>query len=220
MEQTHKHRNNLIGFLIIILFSFNVFAAEDAPVVGRGESPETETGKEAAGKYMKRSQRSQMGSDDHYLTLHAGAFVSSTAYEWGSGGQQKDPGRSNFGVTYRMGEWIHTLDLLFRADFTFYDLPTEQPFKMTLIPLFVFPDSASRFPLYFGGGIGPGIFFKQTSGSSAVSLDYQLVAGARFFDLYQNMGVFIETGLKNHLHLLSSGQFNGVFVAIGGVFAF
>jgi hypothetical protein len=47
-----------------------------------------------------------------------------------------------------------------------------------------------------------------------------LVAGARFLNVIDTMGFMIETGLKNHIHLLSDGQFNGVFVNVGTVFTF
>jgi hypothetical protein len=83
-----------------------------------------------------------------------------------------------------------------------------------------FPDANSRFPLYFGGGAGLGVFFKQLENESALSFDYQLVAGARFFDLIDNFGLMIETGMKNHILLFSDGQFNGVFLTVGGVFNF
>lgn len=84
----------------------------------------------------------------------------------------------------------------------------------------MFPDASSKFPLYFGVGAGLGVFVKQLSGESAMSLDYQVLAGARFFDLFNNAGFFLEAGLKNHMHMLSDGQFNGTFVAAGSVFTF
>jgi hypothetical protein len=51
-------------------------------------------------------------------------------------------------------------------------------------------------------------------------LDYQLIAGARFFDVFENAGFFIESGLKNHLQLWDQGQFNGTFLSAGAVFTF
>jgi hypothetical protein len=68
--------------------------------------------------------------------------------------------------------------------------------------------------------VGPGIFFKQASQESSLSLDYELVAGARLFDMVENTGFFLEFGLKNHLLLLSDGQFNGVYLAGGALFTF
>ena len=59
-----------------------------------------------------------------------------------------------------------------------------------------------------------------SEGESSLSLDYQLIAGARIFDVFENTGFLIETGMKNHVHLLSDGQFNGVFLTVGSVFTF
>jgi hypothetical protein len=61
---------------------------------------------------------------------------------------------------------------------------------------------------------------KQIADESILALDYSLVAGARFLNVIDTMGFMIETGLKNHIHLLSDGQFNGVFVNVGTVFTF
>ena len=112
------------------------------------------------------------------------------------------------------------MDLSIRADFNEYATSGEKPMKMSLMPLITFPESAAKFPLYFGIGAGFGVFFRQIQGESAVTFDYQLVAGARFFDIYENTGFFIETGLKNHLQLMSNGQYNGTFLSAGAVFTF
>lgn len=189
-------------------------------------------GTKAAAKYFeskpnKSASSSSADSDrSHFLALHLGLFLSSDAYKWGvdHNGQNSDhandPGKLSLGVTYRMGEWTDSMDLNLRVDFQTYELFRDKPFKMSVMPLITFPDSSSQFPLYFGGGIGPGIFFKQVSQESSLSIDYQLLAGARLFDLIENTGFFLEFGLKNHLLLLSDGQFNGVFLAGGAIFTF
>jgi hypothetical protein len=74
--------------------------------------------------------------------------------------------------------------------------------------------------LYFGAGAGLGIFVKQLPSESQLALDYQLIGGARFLDVFDNVGIIVEAGLKNHLMLDFSGQYNGVFVNAGAVFAF
>ncbi|HEX4923769.1 MAG TPA: hypothetical protein VFV50_06775, partial [Bdellovibrionales bacterium] len=58
------------------------------------------------------------------------------------------------------------------------------------------------------------------SQESALAIDYQLIGGVRLFDVFENTGFSFEMGLKNHLHLLSDGQFNGVFAAAGVIFTF
>lgn len=194
----------------------SVSVAEDAPRVGRA----------AAAKYFQSSDSGERrpaqsrGSIDHYLALHIGKYMGSQSYEW-YGKSKKDVGQFTGGVTYRVDEWNGQLDWNIRLDFQEFDVGgDEKPLKFSILPLLTFPEANSKFPLYFGVGVGPGIFFKQVSGESSVSLDYQLVAGARFFDVADNVGFFIESGLKNHLHLLTSGQLNGTFLTGGALFTF
>ncbi|MGE3975782.1 MAG: hypothetical protein AB7F59_14750 [Bdellovibrionales bacterium] len=194
-------------------------------VVTDDVTPRKQVGEKAASKYFTRKESARASSSSssdraHFLALHIGTFVDSDSYKWGVSDHVEDNGKLNMGLTYRMGQWSDTMDMHLRVDFISYDLPEAKPLKMSVIPLFLFPDADSEFPLYFGAGIGPGIFFKQVAQESSLTLDYQLVAGARAFDLIENTGFFIETGLKNHLNLLSDGQFNGVFIAGGAMFTF
>lgn len=219
----------LLPFLIVFL-GFQFFAqADEAPRVGRG----------AAAKYFEKrspdaseeeetnnapATKSTSGSDSaHYLAIHYGKMMSSTSYEWGTPSKQTDVGDFTAGLTYRIGEWHNSMDLDLRIDFIQYKVDGEgeqKPLKMSILPLITFPDAASKFPLYFGFGIGPGVFFRQTDHEASLSLDYQLIAGARFFDVFENAGFFIESGLKNHLQLWDQGQFNGTFLSAGAVFTF
>ena len=57
-------------------------------------------------------------------------------------------------------------------------------------------------------------------GESFLAVQYQLVAGARLFNVVGQTGFFIESGLKNHINLLSDGQFNGYFLTVGTIFTF
>lgn len=205
-------------FLSVILplltLSSLAFAQDSQPVVGR----------DAAARYFQKrevSQASGAGSaGDHFLAIHYGRYMSSQSYDWSPAGTEEDVGSNQFGVTYRVGEWVNSMDLNLRLDYNEYDLGGMNPSKLSFMPLITFPDANSRFPLYFGAGVGLGVFFKQIDGKSALSLDYQLVAGARFFNVFENTGFFVEAGLKNHLHILSSGQLNGTFLSGGLVFTF
>lgn len=192
-------------------------------------------GRQAAAKYMapKRpdeastenesesySTRAPAAASDHYLAIHVGSFVNDNAYKWGAPDNQTNVGRYNFGVTYRFGEWVNSMDLLFRFDVSKINLAEGGVTKFSILPVITFPDASSRFPLYFGAGVGLGVFGTQIAGESALSIDYQLLAGARFFNLWGQTGLFVEGGIKNHIFLLSDGQFNGTFIATGLVFAF
>ena len=194
------------------------------------------TGRRAAEKYMApRGGRAQSqtqnqqssgylpsgsGPDSHYLAVHLGLMMSDNAYKWGQFDSAPNVGKWNFGVTYRMGEWVNSMDLNARIDVQRYQLPDGQATKISFLPLITFPDASSKFPLYFGVGAGLGLFAAQIANESALSLDYQIIAGARFFDVYNNAGFFVEAGMKNSAFLLSDGQFNGLFAAIGSVFTF
>ncbi len=185
-------------------------------------------GRNAAEKYMgvKPNGRSpssnSIGADTHYLAVHLGTFVDDSAYNWAQSGEANDVGSLSAGVTYRIGEWTNSMDLLFRGDFNSYAVGSKgRLVKLSLLfPTIIFPDAASGFPLYFGAAVGLGVFFKQAEDESALSFDYQILGGVRFFDVFENTGFFFETGMKNHINLLSDGQFNGVFVSVGSVFTF
>ncbi|NJL25509.1 MAG: hypothetical protein HC902_10290 [Calothrix sp. SM1_5_4] len=153
------------------------------------------------------------------MAIHAGGFFTSQGYKWGKG-DQDDIGKLNVGVDYRLGEWVNSADLSLRIDYATFELNENNARKLSIGPIVSFPDVNSQFPLYFGGGIGAGFFVKQLSNESAVALDYSLFAGARFLNVIEQMGFMVEAGIKNHLHLFSDGQFNGVYVNLGTVFAF
>lgn len=198
-----------------------VLALSSSPVLANGAP---KVGREAAAKYFTpggEERRQPAASDsDHYLALHFGRYTASQSWEWNGRGRTDDIGASTVGLTYRLQEWSGTTDFAIRVDFNEYEIGGEKPLKMSLLPIILFPDATSRFPLYFGAGAGLGIFFKQLRDESPISFDYQLVAGARFFNVFENTGFFIESGLKNFVQLTSSGQMNGVFLSAGAVFTF
>ncbi len=186
------------------------------------EANAQEVGREAAGTYFAKGNRAAaaVSDQDHFLAIHAGQFMESTSWEWGQHERAEKTGNYSVGVTYRVEKYTSLIDLNIRIEANEYDVVGEKPFKLSFMPVLTFPEAASKFPLYFGAGAGGGVFFRQVKDESFISFDYQLLLGARFFDIYENAGFFIETGLKNHLLLTSSGQFNGVFLSAGAVFTF
>lgn len=210
--------------------SAQMVEVQDAPVQDAPASKAPATGKKKAGSYFQTRQQAKAGetarapaaevaAGSHVMMIHAGSFFSDQGYNWGRG-KQDDIGKFNAGVTYRFGEWVNSMDFSMRFEYTTYSLDEGAARKLSFIPVLTFPDAASGFPLYFGAGIGPGFFIKQLPKESAVALDYQLFAGARFLNLIDQVGFMVETGLKNHLQLFSDGQFNGVYVNVGAVFTF
>lgn len=207
-------------FLIwLSLLMLGAFSAEAAP--------QQNVGKKAADQYFKkrkkaaqtRVRRPSAASKARYMALHLGAYVNEDTYKWGEKGNN-DVGQLMGGVTYRVGEWTNSMDLLFRGDVMSFEVDDANPVKLSLMPMITFPDARSEFPLYFGAGAGIGVFFKQARGESSLSFDYQVVAGGRFFNVFDDIGLTFEAGVKNSILLFSDGQHNGVFTAVGTVFQF
>ncbi|MGE4133011.1 MAG: hypothetical protein AB7F86_15325 [Bdellovibrionales bacterium] len=190
------------------------------------DAPTEEVGKEKAQDYFKArkttkatSSSTEPGATPRFLMVHLGGYFSDQGYKWGDG-DQSNLGRLNAGVTYRMGEWVNSMDFSMRIDYSGYSLEEGDARKLSFGGIITFPDANANFPLYFGIGLGMGFFIKQVNEESALALDYSVLAGARFRDIIGKTGFMVESGLKNHLHLLSDGQFNGVYVNVGCVWAF
>lgn len=221
---------NLVVLAVLTMFSITSPAQRTEVDEGGSTKVESTTvppqeAEKEAQKYFRKSSEdspssSRISSDDHYLALHLGAFVSSDVYSWGDAAHDSGNGRLSAGLTYRMAPLSALADWALRADFMGFELNEGRAVMLGLLPVIMFPESSSYFPLYFGFGAGPGIFFQQVHGESFLAVHYQLIAGARLFNLMGQTGFFIETGMKNHILLLSDGQFNGFFLTIGTIFTF
>jgi len=209
----------MISFLAAASLFFNSasWGAESAPLVGNRVG----TGKGAAAKYLAKEPEapSRSASDNGMLMLQVGPFTDSVSYAWKGSDKRTKVGSATYGVTYLFDQW-NSIDVNFRGEFTEYKIDDQQLLKLSLMPLWTFPMWESHFPLYFGLGAGLGIFFKQVESESNLAFDYQLVLGVRVPELLQNAGFAMEFGMKNHLHLLSDGQFNGTTLTVGTVFTF
>lgn len=207
----------LLSFYLILLGSCGTH-----PIFAE-EGPSLPTGKEAADKFFVKRKKAQRAPSSagapRYLAIQMGFFSDEETYNWGKE-KKKDVSELIVGITYRLGEWTQSMDLALRADFVSFEVDDKNPLKLSLMPIVTFPDAKSGFPLYFGGGAGAGIFFKQARNESAISFDYQILAGVRFLDLLDSTGFIFEVGLKNQLFLLSDGQHNGVYGTLGAVFTF
>lgn len=189
-----------------------------------------QVGRDAAAKYFETEQqnrkeenypeyaRSQRGS--HNLLLGLTKFTDSKAWAWGGKGKEESVGEYSLGVTYGVDRLSDTMDWALRVEYSQFKPREKKATQLGFSALLTFPQADSRFPLYFGAGVGAGFFFTQLDSESSTALNYQLLLGARFFDVYKNTGFFIETGLKNHLHIASDGQFNGTYVTLGATFTF
>ncbi|MCB9026718.1 MAG: hypothetical protein H6625_10400 [Bdellovibrionaceae bacterium] len=208
-----------------ILFFIYIFGSCGVHPIFAEESPAPPTGKKTADKFFIKRQESNEDRKTsatgapRYLAIQFGFFTDEETYKWGKS-NKNDVGKLISGITYRIGEWTDSMDLAIRADFVSYEIDDKNPLKISLMPIVTFPDAKSGFPLYFGAGAGLGVFFKQARDESSLSFDYQILAGARFFNIISSMGLIFEFGLKNQLLLLSDGQHNGVYGTLGAVFTF
>lgn len=213
MRKFELSKQAILLILLTVIQAPSPSWGQDQPRVGR----------EAAAKYFQKSSPSENpgygARGDHYMSFHVGRMMSNQSYEWGGSGKKENVGKDSVGFTYRFSEW-HLSDLGVRVDYNTYEVNNTLLSKLSIMPIITFPEAASMFPIYFGVGGGIGVFFKQLEGESALSLDYQLVAGARFLNVFENTGFFLESGLKNHIQLLSSGQLNGTYLTTGAVFTF
>lgn len=211
-------------FLVCGVFPWQSFAqrilVEDNVGASTSSSIEkgTKVGRAAAQKYFIKEDSSSGVVNTRLLSLHIGGYLRSKAYQWGDRASDESIGVQTTGVTYKIGEWPQTMDLNLRIDYMQFEVGRSRPIKVSFLSMMTFPDSATGFPLYFGAGIGPGIFLSQMLGESVLSLDYQLIFGVRWTDIWRNSGFFIESGIKDHLHVLSDGQFTSQFLTAGAVF--
>ncbi len=199
-----------------------------APVENEVSEPK-QTGKNAAAKYFSPDKKRSAASDssisrpiqsDHYLAIHLGSYMTSQSYLLASN-SEADIGKFNGGISYRFGEWTNSGDFLLRLDLDSLETAAgKRATKMGILAAVSFPDATSGFPFYFGGGIGPGVFFKQLDSESAITLEYQIFLGLRFMNVIESTGFFIEAGLKNFVNVLSDGQHNGSTFGGGAVFTF
>lgn len=202
--------------IFIALCVLSIHSRAEKILVEEKKTPEV--GRQAAQKYFTKTQV-ESPNQSRILSLHAGGYINSKSYEWGKKGVSEKTGYQTLGVTYKIGEWARAMDLSMRVDYLQYSFLQKNPIKLSVLPMFTFPDSASNFPLYFGGGLGAGVFLSQLERESNLALDYQLIFGFRLQDIWGRSGFFIESGIKDHVHLLSDGQFTGQFLVAGAVFS-
>lgn len=208
----------------IFVFIFGSLTFADAPKVGRKAAERYFQGERAADKRNVAtdggSRSSSRGASDHYMALGFGTFSESTAYNWGQNGKEEKVGKWGVDLTYRFVEQEYLFDQALKVSYNEFEPAAESVNKLSFLYAVTLPEAGSKFPLYFGAAGGLGAYLKQISQESLLSFDYQLYLGLRVFDVFDGMGLYIEGGLRNHMHLTSDGQFNGTFLSLGSIFVF
>ena len=198
------------GVILLIIFLMGPLAGAQ-PIVG----------KKAAMKYFQPRSKSSVarrpalaGPHDKQLALSAGAYFKGKSYEW----LGEEVGGWSAQLDYRRRG---TADSYFSKAYQFelhkYQFSQNELSKVSFLWNVIFPRSLS-FPVYMGIGMGPGVFLSQWGAKSWLSFDYKAYLGLRFSDKHSQF--FIEGGVKNHLLVLSSGQFTGAFVSSGVAYKF
>ena len=225
-----------LSFLFVIAIGVQVVtlsASANAPKVGRraaakyfqanGKTPDSHFEDTAATYEPRRpSNIEAVSGDERYLTFGLSNYMSTDSYNWGQSGKENNDKVGKWGIdmTYRISDYNNLLDQAVRVSYTEYEPTGKRASKMSFLYAMTLPDAGSKFPLYFGFAVGPGIFFKQLENESPLSLDYQLYVGLRLFNVFENTGFYVEGGLKNHLQLTSDGQLNGTYISAGAIFTF
>lgn len=164
------------------------------------------------------SQR-ETNFNQRYLNFYLYNSLKDRSYSWGEEANSQLL-KWSLGISYKWDKFGDFGDSIFKLKMSSFDINNTSVYKNSLLIGVSFPDVDSGFPFYFGASIGGGVFFNQINSESILSLDYQLYLGLRFINIYNTMGAFIEGGFDNHFFLLSSGQYDNMYLAVGLSFVF
>jgi len=93
-------------------------------------------------------------------------------------------------------------DLQLRASLMASELESDKEISLELTSLFTFPEIETRFPVYFGLGLGFGFYpFYIIEKKPSFSFHSPFLLGLRFFELYSNLGAGAELDLRIHFPL-------------------
>ena len=205
------------------IFVFACFSSYSAPFT-RSLSPvsleKSNSTSSSVHKYYSPENKKKLQEDTtQHIALHLALFPESKSHQWGES-PSSVKAISNIGLTAYLDNLNSFVDQFIRVELTAYGVKDEHLNKVSFIPVFIFPDIASQFPLYLGAGMGASIFSQQIKNESIVALDYQLFTGIRLLSPKEPIGLFVEAGLKNHIHILSDGQLNSSYLSGGLVWSF
>lgn len=182
-----------------------------------------ETGKRAAMKYFTGGAKKQIKTRQtasisptqpghRILALAVGSLVNSRNYNEGQG-QYMGWNAEAFYLKADQGYFAKGYHLEMQK----FSTHLRELTKLSFLLSFSFPRRLS-FPVYLGVAAGPGFFLKQNKGKSQFSFDYKAYLGLRLNQ--ENSQYFLQTGVKNHVLVLSDGQFVGWFVSSGVAYTF
>ncbi len=208
-------------FVIVLIFA----VVQQAPASSPGKAaamkyftkkrPKTTESREPAAQVVRQSVNSKSYDPGHsrLLALAVGSLINSKNYQWTEEQQLSGWNGELFYQDASEGYFGHGYHLELQK----YAAFDEEFSKISFLFSFTFPRRLS-FPVYLGVAGGPGYFTKQLRGESAFSFDYKAYVGFRLNEVYSQY--FVQAGIKNHIHVLSDGQFIGWFVSSGVAYRF
>ncbi len=183
-----------------------------------------EVGKDAAMKYFtgKPSRSPDTSSNisvspppsadyDSLLSVALGGLIQTQSYGWS---EQSVEGWNVEAAYQTQSDYFLTG---YALDFQKFVNEGEELSKIAFLFSMSFP-RRQTFPVYIGVSAGPGFFFKQKKDESQFSFDYKAYMGMRLSQSYSLF--FLEGGVKNHLHILTDGQFIGWYMSSGVAYRF
>jgi len=183
-----------------------------------------DVGKDAAMKYFtgKPSRTPSSSSNisitspqstdyDRLLSVAIGGLIQTKSYGWS---EQSVQGWNLEAAYQSQGDYFLTG---YALDFQKFVNEGEELSKIAFLFSVSFP-RRQTFPVYIGVSAGPGFFLKQKKDESQFSFDYKAYMGMRLSQSYSLF--FLEGGVKNHLHILTDGQFIGWYMSSGVAYRF
>ena len=164
----------------------------------------------------KSNIESYQGAPRH-LKLYLGASV------YGETETRKfDPLFSRaLGFSQRIKEFPARGDLNLRVELQSLRLLSHRTELISIVPVFIFPDVRSGFPVYVGAGGGMSLLpLHLVRRQPALSLTGQIFAGLRLVDWYKNAGLSGEMSLKTHLPFYDRELYMEIFITLGFLFSF
>lgn len=182
-----------------------------------------ETGKTAAMKYFTKGAKKQMATrapasapvasgQTRMLGISVGSLLNSRSYHWS---EESFRGYNVEASYFSQGTGIFGRGL--SLEMQKFAADDEELTKMAFLFNFTFPRRIT-FPVYLGAAFGPGYFFKQLEDESEFTIDYKAYLGLRLNQV--NSQYFLQSGVKNHVHVLSDGQFIGWYISSGVAYKF
>lgn len=149
---------------------------------------------------------------ENLLGISVGSLLNSKSYSWL---EEETSGWSVEAQYLSQGDGY--LSRGYHLELQKFSYKNRELTKLSFLMSLNFPRRLS-FPVYIGVAAGPSYFVQQVKGSSEFALDYRAYAGLRLNGTYGQY--FLQSGVKNHIHVLDSGQFIGWFFSSGVAYKF